>query len=122
MTQRVTTRLTEPVLTLIKAKASDAKKSVSESISELVSAAILSSENDKLDSFAKRITESLSGMQKEFQVHKEISQRQLQMILHILVLENEIAKHILPRDDYEKAWEKYQQKHDAYKTTGRISL
>jgi len=110
MTQRVTTRLTEPVLTLIKAKASDAKKSVSESISELVSAAILSSENDKL------------GMQKEFQVHKEISQRQLQMILHILVLENEIAKHILPRDDYEKAWEKYQQKHDAYKTTGRISL
>ncbi|MCX5827112.1 MAG: hypothetical protein NTV58_03805 [Deltaproteobacteria bacterium] len=125
MANRCTTRLTEPVKKLIAAKASKEKKSISEIIAEIVSAAAFSYGECESDSLAKSVSDlstSFSILRKEFAAHREASDREFRMIFNILILQNELSKHLMPMDKYEEAWRKYDKKHDEYQSTGKISL
>ncbi|HOS46314.1 MAG TPA: hypothetical protein PLG94_09975 [Smithellaceae bacterium] len=125
MFKRLTTRISEPILKLVVNKACSEKKPISDVIAEAVASAMTSSENDEILLLTKSVAEltsSLSSVQKEFLIHKEMSQREFQMILNVLIFLNEIAKRVLSKDEYEVAWDLYQTKQKEYSTTNRIHL
>lgn len=122
MTKRVTTRIDQLTLRLIVQKATNEKKTVSQTIAELVAASI---KNDEIGLMAKNIADLLSSfdyMQTEFHVHEVTSRREFQMTLNILILINEIAKRILSRVEYEAAWAEFETKQEEYIATNRIRI
>lgn len=125
MSRRVTTRFEEALFKLIVEKAANEKKTISETIAELAAASILSNENDEIGLLAKSIAElssSLSSVQKEFQIHKETSQREFEMVLHTLILVNETSKRIFSKSEHEEAWNKCERIRNEYVKNDRISL
>lgn len=125
MTKRVTTRIDQPTLKLIVEKATNEKKTVSQTIAELAAESILSSENDEIGLLAKNLADlssSFNSMQNEFRIHEVTFQREFQMTLNVLILINEIAKRVLSPAEYEAAWVQYEKKHEEYTATNRIRL
>lgn len=125
MTKRVTTRIDQPTLKLIVEKATNEKKTVSQTIAELAAESILSSENDEIGLLAKKLADlssSFNSMQNEFRIHEVTFQREFQMTLNVLILINEIAKRVLSPAEYETAWVQYEKKQEEYTATNRIRL